>query len=405
MRKEIDVYNAYFGDCIILKDIDDSSNLLVDFGIHNSSVVSSIYTSKNDLTDSIAKNISSRYSNKKLSLLITHFHDDHVSGLVHMYQSNNPAYKGLFKSIYIANIWDDPFAIAYNLLENILLNIQLQGIYLPRTTTTLFDLLGFLQSSAGTKMLLSRGITFENDKYITLWPPKGKCTIHIPTIFNELGLPSELVNELLALSEMVCEFVKNRIIDNGTDTLSYTNDANANMNLNDLRTRFVNLAIRLQEYFDNDDESKTNYIRKAKEKLHNLNHNYNIVFQNKDSNDDNILFTGDVKSTHMDEIAKAKDITLHPSYKFIKIPHHGTEAHYYDFSSYNPKYVVITNGKVSARYADSYKISGRFGTLNAIHICANSNHCINCTAKCSDKKKPCANNRRLVYSHLYINVK
>ena len=34
MSKEIEVYNAYFGDCIMLKERDDNSNLLVDFGVH-----------------------------------------------------------------------------------------------------------------------------------------------------------------------------------------------------------------------------------------------------------------------------------------------------------------------------------------------------------------------------------
>ena len=117
MKKELDVYNAFFGDCIILKDLDDDTNLLVDFGILCNSVVSYPYTNRKTLTKKIAEDIANRYSNKNLSLLITHFHEDHVSGLMHMYRSKKTAYKGLFKNIYMANIWDNPFAVATTILD------------------------------------------------------------------------------------------------------------------------------------------------------------------------------------------------------------------------------------------------------------------------------------------------
>lgn len=69
-----------------------------------------------------------------------------------------------FKNIYIANIWNDPFAVASNILE-----IEIKKCGLPRTPAKLFDVLYFLCQNLSSVKLLSRGVTFENDKYITLW--------------------------------------------------------------------------------------------------------------------------------------------------------------------------------------------------------------------------------------------
>lgn len=52
-----------------------------------------------------------------------------------------------------------------------------------------------------------------------------------------------------------------------------------------------------------------------------------------------------------------KQIILYDSYKFIKVPHHGTRTHYYDFLKYNPAYILISNGVVKGHENDdAYKI-------------------------------------------------
>lgn len=78
LSKKIKVYNAYFGDCIVLEDTNDGSNLLVDFGIHYFSDVPYIYGKRDGLTHAIADNIINCYSDGNTSLLITHFHEDHI---------------------------------------------------------------------------------------------------------------------------------------------------------------------------------------------------------------------------------------------------------------------------------------------------------------------------------------
>lgn len=397
MRKEIDVFNAYFGDCIILKDIDDSSNLLVDFGIHYNSVVSSVYKSRNDLTDSIAKDISSRFSNKNLSLLITHFHEDHVSGLIYMYQSKNPAFKNLFRNIYIANIWNNPFAVASNLLEEILLKSQLKNGNLPRTNATLFDLLGFLHASKGKIMLLSRGETFEDKKYIALWPKKKNNNSSLIKLFNSLNLPDEFREDLIKLAEMTCVYVIRVLLEGEHYEAEFLERYDSIPNLERLYNMYRDLFIKFIEAINSISGDE---IDNTIKKLHKLNHKYNIVFQNVENSDQNILFTGDAEKSHMKNIANATDIRLYREYKYIKIPHHGTKAHYFDFSSYGPRYIVITNGKVNTSHANSYRIFSKYKSISAFHVCANSNNCCSCLLN----KCPCAPNCMLIYKQYCITI-
>ncbi len=403
MSKELEVYNAYFGDCIILKDTSDDTNLLVDFGIHNCTSIPSAYTDRDTLTGIIADDIANKYASRNLSLLITHFHTDHISGLIYMFnnQMKNPNYKGLFENVYLANIWHNPFAVASYLLEGWILETELKKSGLPGTSASLMDLLDFLQDYSRKITLLSKGETFENDKYITLWPPKDEKKL--TNIISSLDLPEDLERSLLELAEMMCVFVVVQRA-NGDRTyevryIEYNRDYP--IAIEDIRNKYDNVSENLEEYL-NSDESKKIELRK----LNKLNHKYNIVFQNKEFCDENVLFTGDVEKTHMRKIAKATDIALYPNYKFIKIPHHGTDYHYFDFSGYSPKNVIITNGKVNK--ADSYKISARYGTLNAHFICANSNFCCNCNFTCASPatgSETCLTDHELIYSRRFKHIK
>ena len=395
MRKELDVYNAFFGDCIILKDLDDDTNVLVDFGIHYHSFVSYPYTDRDTLTKNIAEDIANRYSNRNLSLLITHFHEDHVSGLIHMYQSKNPAYKGLFKNIYIANIWDNPFAVAITLLEQMILEHKLKKSGLPRTSASLFDLLAFLTISTRKNItLLNRGVVFEDGKYVALWPLKPA---HIKTFKElDLGLPPALERELEELARITCIFVMRVLVGNEGYEASYTGELSVDF----MAAIYNRLLDDYSEFL-----GENNWANETKAKLNKLNHEYNVVFQNLEYCDENVLFTGDAEIPQMNSIAKRKDIPLYSDYKYIKIPHHGTDAHYFDFTSYNPQTVIITNGRViKVKYPDSYKISDQYGSLAATHVCTNSNWCENCTFNCATSKSVCAINRVLVYSSLYKTV-
>ncbi len=402
MSKKIKVYNAYFGDCIVLEDTNDGSNLLVDFGIHYFSDVPYIYGKRDGLTHAIADNIINCYSDGNTSLLITHFHEDHISGLIHMYKNGRMNHKRIFNNVYIANIWNNSFAVASCLLEEMLLEYELRKSSLPRTTVSLFDLLDFLSTDVYRIKLLKRGDLFENGKYVTLWPviDEDDKMNNISEIIQSLGLTeSNFEDELVLLAENLCNFVTQILLDYNRRYSESNENLYISRTIHGMRQTYNDLLFNLEKNIL--DFEKYDLLNVQKEKLNKLNHKYNIVFQNNIFGNENVLFTGDIEVKQMNEIAKANDIILHNKYKYIKIPHHGTKAHYFDFSKYKPKYVIITNGKVITKDLDSYKISSGYGRLKAIHLCANSNHCSNCCGSCRTASNICANHRKLVYGSLY----
>lgn len=400
MSKEIEVYNAYFGDCIMLKEYADDSNLLIDFGIHYFSDVPSAYVDRTTLTASIADDLAMRYSNNNTSLLITHFHEDHISGLIHMYKNGDAKFKRIFKKAYIANIWNNPFAVAGNILEELLLEYELKMSGLPRTTSSLFDVLDFLCGNVCRVELLSRGQKFEKDKYITLWPPLFEDKDEkITDMISALGMSDEFAGRIMALSEMACIYMGQYIQEYSADRV-YSR-VYFGSRIEDMRTMYRDLV---DDFVSDNHILDDDLLKSEKQKLNELNHKYNIVFQNAVSGDENILFAGDAEKRDMNEIAKATDIKLHETYKYIKIPHHGTEGHYFDFSKYKPQNVLITNGKVNVNNGTSYEICKGYGNLNSIHLCTNTNNCSNCTTSCLLSKSVCAKGRKIVYSKLYESI-
>lgn len=401
MSKELEVYNAYFGDCIILKDTSDNTNLLVDFGIHPCSVTPKNYSMRyKSRTRSIANDLVKRYPQKSLSLLITHFHEDHINGLIYMLnnQIQNPNYIGLFENVYIANIWHNPFAVASNLLEIMILAAELKNSGLPSTSASLLDLLDFLQDYSRKITLLSKGVKFENNKYIALWPILEEDKDSRAKLKEEFGFPDDLTEDLLELAEMICVFVVRIVNDNEIYEVKYIKDNRNHFELEEIKAKYNTISENLTNHFNNNETKDL-----CKNNLNNYKHKYNIVFQNTENCAENVLFTGDSEQTHMNKIANATDIPLHQQYKFIKIPHHGTDNHYFDFSSYSPKNVIITNGKINK--PTSYMISKKYSTLNSFFICANSNFCCNCTPCCSKSGALCQKQHKIIYRRLFRSFK
>ena len=380
MSREVEVYNAYFGDCIVLKDISDNTNLLIDFGIHLQSDVSNIYGNRQRLTEDIANDLAGKYSSCNANLLITHFHEDHVSGLVYMYQSGDTKFSKLFNTVYIANIWNDPFAVASNILEEFVLINQLKSSGLPNAKASLLDVLNFVSSGASNVTLLSRGVEFENGKYIALWPPKDISSDDINYIINELGLSESFRKRILDFSEKICLYVRTVILKTDGGNAGEGNNTEIGISMEDLKSEYESLSQETMGIIDNRDRDEQ--INVQMNKLNKLNHKYNIVFQNVDSGDENVLFTGDAEKEQMEAISTADDYKLHSRYKFIKIPHHGTEKHYFDFSPYNPEKIIITNGMVNYKNYSAYGICTDYGKIIAKHICTNSNNCHNCVGTC-----------------------
>lgn len=388
MAQEIEMYNAYFGDCFILKDI--NSNLLVDFGIHNcAQVYNCTYTNRQKLIESIADDIRKRY--EKLSVLITHFHNDHICGLIYMYKSGLGKFSGLFNKIYIPDVWGNPFTVVTSLLEEMVLRVQLKKTGLPGTIASLFDLIEFICNSARNVILLSRGITFENDKYLTLWPPKKTCKAVYAAILAEMDIPDGLIGDLYELSQNICDHVQN-VLGNGEIV-----ENNNLERIQDFRRNYENLIAQYESQMEN-------FV--SFEQLNKLGHKINVVFHNDVCGDENVLFTGDAEISHMDYIVFAPDYKMHPKYKFIKVPHHGTPKHYYDFTLFQPEHILIPNGAVNGHvHKAAYMIDLRYGNLTARHTCSNSNNCSGRTNGCSLKTSCKCSTKDIIFPFLYKTIR
>ena len=103
------------------------------------------------------------------------------------------------------------------------------------------------------------------------------------------------------------------------------------------------------------------FLNTNKVNLRQFKHKISIVFQNARDGELNLLFTGDVQPGHLKIIAENYDwkLPLYEHYWCIKVPHHGTQEHYFDFSQYEPENMMISNG---IHFANSKKESKELRT-------------------------------------------
>ena len=110
---------------------------------------------------------------------------------------------------------------------------------------------------------MSRGETFENEKYITLWPVDEVHENHVSEIINGLHLPVDFEGKLIALSEIVCIFVTRELMgnqrvfeyhDEGNDKI-YTGEVNIEQRIEDMRVVYRSL---LEDIIDNTMENEQN---------------------------------------------------------------------------------------------------------------------------------------------------
>ena len=86
-------------------------------------------------------------------------------------------------------------------------------------------------------------------------------------------------------------------------------------------------------------------------------------------------------------------IPLHEHYWCIKVPHHGTQGHYFDFSQYEPENMLISNGihfanskKESKELRTSPLYGGLFYIPDTHMYCSNCDCCDSYENGCSCKE-------------------
>ena len=405
----IRMYNVGFGDCFCIRD--RKGSLLVDFGAVNSKIEG---RPRREVFDVI---ISDLTTIRKKNLLLTHFHPDHVSGLLYMMRYRRDAYE--FEKIYLPDVFSDP-EMKYTLTLLLLADVTKKAS-LPGRRVSLLALAEALCARKVKIDLLSRGSEFEG-KYTALWPDVKMVNRETEDVFNSLIEDNEkAMTELVNIAEEVRQLFMSMTVDeNGADNLGAEKEAvdaaaNGTVGAETASTAGtgVKSAVKSAEQEDIGNSQKETQRRLRPEKLEKkfrelqvtpefqtllecaekqghllrqFRHKISLAFQNTSDSELNLLFTGDVQPQYMKMIVEDYDgkIPLHEHYWCIKVPHHGTESHFFDFSRFSPENMMIPNG---AYYDNSKKKSMQYGGLfyiNDAHMyCSNCDCCDSYENGCS----------------------
>lgn len=380
---KIRAYNCLFGDCYCIDNLVDDP-LFVDFGIHRRCKSSDKHIKR---YNSIIEDISN-FDSK--DFLLTHYHEDHYSGLVRMMEDKK--YHKSFGKVYLPFIplREEQEKEAIQIIELILINgilrfrFDIDGL----KKYSFIKLLESVYNATNKIVFLKRGDCI-NGRYKVLWPDVNVVVDDIKnyiTIYGDfaskdgfantdciLNPKSELNNISLKLLEIM------RIETQGYDKSE----------LDHLQKEYIGFAKRIADK-----------IKESVAKSNNISNEHCIVFHN-DINEYglNILFTGDVGKQKIWTILEPQ---LHSSYSVIKVPHHGTAKHYHDFTKYlaEESYLLIPNGgipkwKICSRYPD-------FSFDKPIMVC--NSGCF-CEKSKNTRKCICSKSRHVVdYTDIDFNV-
>ena len=415
----IRMYNVGFGDCFCIRD--RKGSLLVDFGAVNSKIEG---RPRRKVFDVI---ISDLTTIRKKNLLLTHFHPDHVSGLLYMMRYRRDAYE--FEKIYLPDVFSDP-EMKYTLTLLLLADVTKKAS-LPGRRVSLLALAEALCARKVKIDLLSRGSEFEG-KYTALWPDVKMVNRETEDVFNSLIEDNEkAMTELVNIAEEVRQLFMSMTVDeNGADNLGAEKeavDAAANGTVGaetgaetaSTAGTGVKSAVKSAEQEDIENSQKETQSRLRPEKLEKkfrelqataefqallecaekqghllrqFRHKISLAFQNTSDSELNLLFTGDVQPQYMKMIVEDYDgkIPLHEHYWCIKVPHHGTESHFFDFSRFSPENMMIPNGayydnskKKSKNQRTSMQYGGLFYINDAHMYCSNCDCCDSYENGCS----------------------
>lgn len=339
---KVRMYNVGFGDCFCLRD--RKKSLLVDFGTNNSRIEG---RPRREIFDVIISDLST--INRK-NLLLTHFHMDHLSGLLYMMKNRDSSLD--FGKIYLPDVFSKEEMSRTLVL--LLLADLLKESGLPSRQVSLFALVDALLENRQNLELLSRGKIFE-DKYQALWPDTDVIQRETDEVYNEICKNENLaavMEELLNFAEKL-----RRIIWSMTEEgKAQTEEEQEKISLAYVYDREFRRIKAIPEF-----KELLSFLNINKVNLRQFKHKISIVFQNARDGELNLLFTGDVQPGHLKMIAENYDgkLPLYEHYWCIKVPHHGTQEHYFDFSQYEPENMMISNG---IHFANSKKESKELRT-------------------------------------------
>lgn len=377
---KVRMYNVGCGDCFCLRD--RKGSLLVDFGTSNNRIDGH---PRSDIFDVIISDFTT-ISHK--SLLLTNFQLDHISGLLYMlkkYRGSND-----FNKIYLPDVFSA--SSMSRTLTLLLLSDLMKNTYLPSKQISLYAFVEALVKQPQNIEFLKRGDIFER-KYQVLWPD---CSVIEKETAENYAYIQSLEKRENAVSNRENEFTEALLrLETFADKLRQIICGTLKTNAYALECEFRDLredpsVIQMLQIFE---AAKLNF-RQFKNKI-------SLVFHSTTDGEMNVLFTGDIPGKYMEMIAANYDdaLPLHEHYWCVKVPNHGIQADYFDFTDYTPENMLISNGiyyadnkKQTKAYRTSAQYAGLF-YINDTHMYCSSSACCDgyrngCTCKECDVISP-----------------
>ena len=342
---EVTMFPMGFGESILLHQGD--SCLLVDCGSESGRRKGCFNAVKDKLEQ----------FNKK-SLLITHFHSDHINGIKYL----GDKFLADFEHIYLPHI----FTLEDKTLELLIAEYLLEAFLDRRRKSS--QIWGCLIPVAKTHLpivLVSQGTQFEEADYSfrALWPiphspEPTNLWQNVKETLQYLQLPYDKIEKLACDTKDVVLWLI------GYNDLQ-SKHTNAEKELQDILKEFHNLC---DNYITSMQGSGGVAIRKeciwkSYQDIKNKNET-SIVFRTADDCERQILMTGDVTRATMKEIVERDVAIVLPQrkrYDVVKAPHHGTQSCYFDFSQYyDVDALYISNGETTWSEIRRGKISGDY---------------------------------------------
>ena len=362
---KIRMYNVGFGDCYCLRD--RKKSLLVDFGTNNSRIEG---RPRREIFDLIISDLSTIECK---NLLLTHFHMDHLSGLLYMMKNKDSSFD--FGKIYLPDVFSEEKMSRTLVL--LLLADLVKDSCLPSRQVSLFALIdALLERQTQTVELLGRGKIFE-EKYQALWPDAYVTQRETNEVYDLLKEKfPEIMDVLLDFAEKLRQIIWS-MTDKGKVLLE-NNQKNIRADVYEREFRRIKALPEFKELLT--------WLNRNQVNLRQFKHKISIVFQNARDGELNLLFTGDVQPEHMQMIADNYDgkWPLYEPYWCIKVPHHGTQDHYFNFSGYEPENMMISNGihfansKTQSRELRTSPLYGGLFYIPDTHMYCSNCDCCDC---------------------------
>ena len=367
---EVTMFQMGFGESILLHQ--DDSCLLVDCGSESSKRKQYFNAVKDELEQF-----------DKKSLLITHFHSDHINGIKFL---GNKFLEG-FEHIYLPHI----FAFEDKTLELLIAEYLLESLLdLRRKSSQIWGCLIPVAKSHSRIVLVGKGTQFEevNQNFQALWPVSRNL---------ETGNEWAKAKESLQYLQLPYDKIEKLALDTKEVILRITG-------YNDWRSKSNDAAKELQDILGEYRNLCDNYVASMQgsggivaihkecvwesyRDIKNKNET-SIVFQTTDG-DKRVLMTGDVPPKILEDIAKSDSVALpnqKKHYNVIKVSHHGTESCYFDFSQYYKfDELYISNGETTWPENSRGKISNKYlSAANAYSVVCHNTQCRRCEFACDN---------------------